>query len=139
MAVQELQLVHGEICCVTGQRSARTVVGTKPIRSNRLTEDELQETISFQKNVTNISHILFILPTRVTVAIDPPDSLNPQCRTASISISGNVVAGEIEQALLQQVREFIERNREVLTEYRDYKIDTDELRRGLKKVRSNNE
>jgi hypothetical protein len=101
-------------------------------------EDELQEMISYRKNVTGVDHTLFISPrgyaqhsARVKVAIDPPDSLNPQCRTASISLSGDVVVGEIEPSLLQQVREFIARNREVLMDYWDYQIDTDELRQKI--------
>jgi len=79
-------------------------------------EDELQEMVSYQKNVTDISprgHAQHAA--RVKVAIDPSDSLNPQvARTASVSLDGNVVAGEIEPSLLRQVRAFIERNREVL-------------------------
>jgi hypothetical protein len=50
---------------------------------------------------------------------------------ALVSLQGDVVAGEIEPPLLQQVREFIERNREVLIDYWEYRIDTDELRRRL--------
>lgn len=102
-------------------------------------EDELQEMVSYRKNVTGVDNTVFISPrgrarhaARVKVAIDPPDSLNPACRTASIALDGDVVAGEIEPPLLQQVREFIERNREVLMEYWNYEIDTDELRRRLK-------
>jgi len=50
---------------------------------------------------------------------------------ALVSLQGDVVAGEIEPALLQQVREFIARNRDVLVEYWEYRIDTDEPRRSL--------
>jgi hypothetical protein len=102
-------------------------------------EDELQEMVSYRKNVTGVDNTVFISPrgrarhaARVKVAIDPPDSLNPACRTASISMDGDVVAGEIEPSLLRQVKAFIERNREVLIDYWEYQIDTDELRRRLK-------
>ena len=106
---------------------------TKPAKLQTVdVEDELQETISFQKNVTGINNTLFISPHAIRVAIDPPDSLNPQCRTATISLAGEVVAGDIEPALLRQVREFIERNREVLSDYHEYEIDTDQLRQRLK-------
>ena len=94
-------------------------------------EDDLQEMVSFREDVTGISHTLFISPHAIWVAIDPPDSLNPACRMALVSLQGDVVAGEIEPALLQQVREFIARNRDVLVEYWDYRIDTDELRQRL--------
>ena len=94
-------------------------------------EDDLQEMVSFREDVTGISHTLFISPHAIWVAIDPPDSLNPACRMALVSLQGDVVAGEIEPALLQQVREFIARNREVLIDYWGYRIDTDEPRRSL--------
>src|SRR5262245_48607874 len=47
--------------------------------------DDLQEMVSYRKNVTGVAHTLFISPKgnarhgpRVKVAIDPPDSLDPR-------------------------------------------------------------
>lgn len=102
--------------------------------------DELQEMVSYRKNVTGIAHTIFISPrgnaqhaARVKVAIDPPDSLDPRSEIASVSITGDVVVGTIDPHLLQQVRRFIDRNRRVLIDYWNYAIDTDELRQRLRR------
>jgi hypothetical protein len=92
---------------------------------------DLEGTPSFRESATGIGHTLFLAPHAVHVAIDPPDSITLQCRTASISLEGSVVAGDIEGALLWQVQEFIARNRAVLIDYWEYRIDTDELRQRL--------
>jgi hypothetical protein len=90
--------------------------------------DDLQETLSFRKDVTGITNTLFVAPHAIHVAIDPPNSLDPTaCKTASISIDGQVVAGDIEPELLRQAREFIARNRDVLLDYWHYEIDTGQL------------
>jgi hypothetical protein len=41
------------------------------------------------------------------------------------------VAGEVPPGLLDQARRFIDANRDVLLDYWEYRIDTDELRRRL--------
>jgi len=97
-------------------------------------DDGSQEAASFQENVTGIDRTLFILPHALRVALNPPNSLNPACKIASVSRDGDIVAGEIEPTLLQQVRDFIERNRETLIAYWEYQIDIDELRHRLKQL-----
>jgi len=59
------------------------------------TEDEFEEMVSYRKDVTGISHTIFISPRgnadhdpRVKVAIDPPDSLDPRSRTGIVTIKG---------------------------------------------------
>jgi hypothetical protein len=103
--------------------------------------DDLQEMVSYRKNVTGVSHVVFISPRgnaqhgpRIKVAIDPPDSLDPRTETASIALDGTVVAGEVYPSLLRQSREFLRLNRDVLADYWFYRIDTDELRQRLKPV-----
>ena len=83
--------------------------------------DDLEEIISYRRNVTGVSHALFISPKgnarhapQIKVAITPPDSVDPR--------------------LLAQVRAFIAINRDVLEAYWNYKIDTDQLRKRLKRV-----
>jgi hypothetical protein len=102
---------------------------------------DLQEMVSYRKNVTGIDYTVFIsskgnvwqVP-RIKVAIDPPDSLDPRSETASISLEGEVVAGTINRELLQRVRRFLELNRQVLMDCWDYRIDIDELRQRLRPV-----
>jgi len=104
-------------------------------------DTDLQEMVSYRKNVTGVDHTVFISQNgnarhgpRIKVAIDPPDSVDPRSITASIGFDGNVAAGDIEPELLQQARRFLEQNRQVLLDYWEYRIDTDELRRRLKPI-----
>jgi hypothetical protein len=112
--------------------------------SDELAERELVgEMVSFRNDVTGVDNTIFISTrghtqhaSRIKLAIDPPDSLNPLSETASVAIgSGDVVAGEVPAKLLRQVRKFIELNRDVLLDYWDYRIDTKQLERALKPVR----
>ena len=104
--------------------------------------DELEEMVSYRRNVTGVEHTIFISPKgnarhapRIKVAIDPADSLDPRSKTAAIAIAnGAVVAGEIEPELLRQLRAFVHANRRVLLDYWEYRIDTDELRARLRAV-----
>jgi len=103
--------------------------------------DTLEEMVSYRKNVTGVDHTLFISPKghgrhgpRLKVAIVPSDSLDPRSQVAVIAFNGRVVAGEIAPDLLRQVRQFITRNEQVLLDYWDYRIDTDELRQRLRPI-----
>jgi hypothetical protein len=105
------------------------------------TDDDLQEMVSYRKNVTGVAHTVFISPKgnarhapRVKIAIDPPDSLDPRSETASIGLDGHVVAGEVEPELLRQAQRFVALNRQALSEYWHYRIDTDELRQRLQSI-----
>jgi len=102
-------------------------------------ETDLQEMVSYRKDVTGVDHTVFISPKgyarhgpRIKVAIDPPDSLDPRGATASIAFDGRVVAGTIEPKLLQQAQRFIELNKPTLQAYWDYEIDTRQLQEQLK-------
>lgn len=108
--------------------------------ADALAEEELlSEMVSYRKAVTGIENTIFISPKghtqhgpRVKVAINPPDSVDPRGETASIAIpSGALMAGKIPVALHKRVQEFVHLNRDVLLDYWEYRIDTDELRRRL--------
>lgn len=103
-------------------------------------ETDLQEMVSYRRNVTGISHTVFISPKgnarhspRIKVAIDPPDSIDPRSQTASVTFDGQAI-GDIDPGLLEQVYRFIDLNREALLDYWNYRIDTDELRNRLIRV-----
>ena len=103
-------------------------------------QEELEEMVSYRGNVTGISHTVFISPRgnashgpRLKVAIDPPDSLDPRGRIATVTIDGTAI-GEIDSDLLRQVQTFIEINRPVLLDYWFYRIDTDQLRQRLRSI-----
>jgi hypothetical protein len=105
-------------------------------------EELLEEMVSYRKDVTGVDNTIFISPKgntrhapRIKVAIDPPASVDPRGKTASVAITdGAVVGGEIPASLLDQARRFIDANRDVLLEYWEYRIDTDELRRRLRSI-----
>jgi hypothetical protein len=101
---------------------------------------EFEEMVSYRKNVTGISHTIFISSRgntahgpRVKVAIDPPDNLDPRGHIATITFDGTVI-GMIDPELARQVDRFIQLNREVLLDYWYYRIDTDQLRQRLQSI-----
>ncbi len=98
--------------------------------------------VSCRKDVTGFENTIFILPKgntrhapRIKIAIDPPLSVDPRSKTAAVAIAdGTVVAGDIPPGVLDQARRFIDANRDVLLDCREYRIDTDELNRRLKPI-----
>ena len=69
------------------------------------------------------------------MTIVPPDSVDPRSEVASITFDGSIVAGKINPDLLEQVRQFLALNRQVLADYWGYAIDSEELQRRLRPVR----
>lgn len=115
--------------------------------SDELAErEQLEHMVTYRKNITGVDNTIFISPglrvrhaPRIKVAVDPPDSINPLSEQASVEIStGKVVAGEVSAALLKQLQKFIELNRDVLLEYWDARITTDELQARLKAITTEN-
>jgi hypothetical protein len=72
-----------------------------------LAVDELEEAVSFRRNVTGIDHVIFILPHEIRVA-NPPDNLDPR---------GSATIGEIDPQLARQVQQFMAINRATLLDY----------------------
>ncbi len=105
-------------------------------------EELLEEMVSHRKDVTGVENTIFISPRgntrrapRIKLAIDPPLSVDPRSKTASVAIAdGTVMAGEVLPAFLDQARRFIDANRDVPLDYWEYRIDTEELRRRLKAI-----
>ena len=108
-----------------------------------LGHEDLDEMVSYRRNVTGVDHTVFISPRgnsrhapRIKIAIDPPNSLDPRSETASMDLyTGIVLAGTIpDPRVLEQARKFLLLNRQVLLDYWNYKIDTDELRQRLRSI-----
>jgi hypothetical protein len=112
------------------------------LADERAEEELLEEMVSYRKDVTGVENTIFISPKgntrhapRIKIAINPPLSIDPRTKTASVAIvDGTAVAGEVPPWLLDQARRFIDANRDVLLGYWEYRIDTDELRRRLKPI-----
>ncbi len=108
----------------------------------RFAEEEIAaEMVSYRKNVTGLDNTVFISvkfprhAPRIEVAIDPPTHIDPVGNNASVAIDdGRVVAGHLSAHELTQVRRFVDINREVLLDYWEKRIDTDELRQRLRKI-----
>ena len=112
------------------------------LSDQRAEEELLEEIVSYRRDVTGIENTIFISPKgntrhapRIKIAIDPPLSVDPRSKTASVAIvDGTVIAGEAPTRLIEQVRRFLDANRDVLLDYWEYRIDTEELRRRLKAI-----
>jgi hypothetical protein len=111
--------------------------------ADQLAEEELLgEMSSYGKRTTGIDNTIWISPRgnvrhgpRLKVAIDPPHAIRPGGKDASISLTdGSVLAGDVPADLLRQVRQFIDANREVLIDYWNYKLLTDEMEERLRKI-----
>src|SRR2546426_10992357 len=71
----------------------------------------LEEMVSYSKKTTGVVHTIFISPKgftrhapRIKVAIDPKDSFDTHCVTATIAIhDGELVDGSFLTSMLQQV------------------------------------
>ncbi len=102
--------------------------------------DEAEEDmVSLRTNRTGVDNTIFVSTRgnaqhapRIKIAVDPPDSLNASCKSTSMAIHDYSTVGEyLPTPLVEQVKSFIERNREILQRYWNYEIDTDQLFKGL--------
>jgi hypothetical protein len=105
----------------------------------------LGDMVNYKKDITGVDNTVFISQKgyarhgpRIKVAIDPPDSINVTSKTVSFSISsGEVVAGDeadVSAALQKEVEKFIALNRDVLLDYWNAQITTNQLEERLKAV-----
>jgi len=104
-------------------------------------DEELEELVSYGKNVTGIDNTIFISPKgnarhgpRLKVAIDPPDSISPHGKVASVSFDGAIAGEAMPRKLYDRVMQFIELNRTALDDYWEYRTLTDELQSRLRPI-----
>jgi hypothetical protein len=93
-----------------------------------------------ERDITGVDNTVFISPRgnarhgpRIKIAIDPPDSLSPHAKVASMTFDGQVIEGSIPKRIAEQARAFINLNRDVLVAYWNYEIATDELQQRLQR------
>jgi hypothetical protein len=119
--------------------------GDVVIDADELAEMELLEEMgSYEKRDTGIDNVVYISPrgrtrhaARIKVAIDPPDSFNPGPGTKQASIAihdGSVTGEQVPPGLYQQLRDFIDLNRQTLLDYWDYRISTTTMEEQLRPV-----
>jgi hypothetical protein len=98
--------------------------------------------VSLVKKRTGIDNTLFASTkgraqhaARIKIAINPPDSLNEASEGTSMALHDfSTVGAYMTPRLVEQVKAFIELNREALLEYWDAKIDTETFLERLKPV-----
>lgn len=105
------------------------------------TQELIADMVSIRKNTTGLDNTIFISvkfprhAPRIKVAIDPPTHINPFGSNASVAISnGRVVAGDLSPRVRDDVRAFIEINRQALLDYWEMRIATAELIQQLKPI-----
>ena len=103
-------------------------------------DDEAADMVSLRSKRTGVDNTVFVSTrgyaqhsARIKIAVDPPDALNATSKSASMAISDFKMTGEyLDPHIVEQAKQFIERNREALISYWNCEIDTDELINRLK-------
>src|SRR6266852_6327624 len=98
-------------------------------------EDSAGFMVSLRKDITGADHTIFVSTKgygrhapRIKIAIDPPDSFNEACESASMAIHDfNIRGAYVAPRIVEQAKQFIERNRDVLLGYWNGEFDTGEL------------
>jgi hypothetical protein len=112
--------------------------------ADQLAEEELLEHMaSFRRDTAGVENTIWLSPkgrTRraacVKVAIDS-HTLDAASETASVAVhDGSLVEGNMSSGLLEQVRRFIDLNRDAITDYWENRIDTRQLDQRLKAIES---
>jgi hypothetical protein len=109
-----------------------------------LEEDEAGHMVSIVKKRSGIDDTLFASTrgnsrqaARIKIAVDPPNSLNETCKGASMALHDfSTVGAYMAPSLVEQVKTFIELNRDALLAYWDATIDTETMLERLKPVPS---
>jgi hypothetical protein len=100
--------------------------------------------VSLRKKRTGIDNTLFASTKgygrhapRIKIAINRPDSLNETTDGASMALHDfSTVGAYIPRDILEQVKSFVELNRDALLDYWETRIDTDDFLERLKPVPS---
>ena len=103
--------------------------------------EEAEDMASVRRDISGIANTIFISAkgsgrhaARIKVAIDPPDSLNAWGKNTSVALHDYSIQGQnLPAALFEEVKAFIDLNREVLLAFWNCEIDT---RQALDRLRS---
>jgi hypothetical protein len=96
---------------------------------------EAEDMAALRTNVTGVDYTVFVSPKGrarhaacIKIAVDPPHSLDPTAKNASMAIHDySTIGAYLPPQIVEQAKQFIERNRDVLLRYWNHEIDTDEL------------
>jgi hypothetical protein len=98
-------------------------------------DDEVEDMVSLRSEKTGIDNTIFISTKgyaqhapRIKIAVDPPHTFNATSKSASMAIHDYSMTGAyVAPHVVEQAKQFIDRNREALLDYWEHKIDTAEL------------
>jgi hypothetical protein len=98
-------------------------------------DDEVEDMVSLRSEKTGIDNTIFISTKgyaqhapRIKIAVDPPHTFNATSKSASMAIHDHSMTGAyLAPHVVEQAKQFIDRNREALLDYWEHKIDTAEL------------
>jgi hypothetical protein len=101
---------------------------------------EAEDMVSLRTERTGVDNTIFVSTRgyaqhapRIKIAVEPPHTLNATSKTASMAINDYKVIGEyLPPHIVEQAKQFIERNRDTLLRYWNNEIDTAELIEQLK-------
>jgi hypothetical protein len=107
-------------------------------------EDEAGYMVSLAKDDTGIDNTIFASTkgrskhaARIKIAVDPPNSLNEAAKGASMALHDYSTVGEyIKPHLAEQVRAFIDLNRDALLDYWDGNLSTRDFLARVKPISS---
>jgi hypothetical protein len=104
-------------------------------------DDGSADMVSLLKKTTGVDNTIFI-PTkdnaqhaaRIKIAVDPPHTFNARSAQASMAIHDFSLRGaDVPSHVVQQAKRFIDLNRDVLLDFWNAKIGTEDLLERLKK------
>jgi NAD(P)H-dependent FMN reductase len=105
-----------------------------------LDDEEAADMVSLSKDITGIDNVIFVSTKyhgrhapRIKIAVDPPGKFSATGKNASMAIHDYGVRGEyLPPHVLEQAKQFIERNRDVLVRYWEEETDTPTFIRQLR-------
>jgi hypothetical protein len=103
-------------------------------------DDEDSDMVSLRADRTGIDNTIFVSTkgpgrhaARIKIAVDPPDTLNAASASASMAIHDYGIRGDyVPPRVAEQARQFIDRNRAVLLDFWECRIDGAQLIERLK-------
>ena len=113
------------------------------LRELLMEAEEAEDMASVRRDISGIANTIFISAkgsgrhaARIKVAIDPPDSLNAWGKNTSVALHDYSIQGQnLPAALFEEVKAFIDLNREVLLAFWNCEIDTRQALDCLKSIR----
>ena len=98
--------------------------------------------VSLRTEKTGVDNTIFVSTKgyaqhapRIKIAVEPPDSFNATSRSASMAIHDYTITGDyLPPHIVEQARQFIERNHQALLDYWECRIDTVQLIEWLNRV-----